>query len=81
MADLDRFGGAGPAAASFGAVPFQTDGGQHTLGGQAIEVTGHADDDKASSESLWTMVSVVTGHPDAVTVGHTFGAGDRMWAK
>lgn len=81
VADLNRFGGVDPAAASFGAVPFQTDGGAHPIGGQTGEVTGHSDYYQADSESLWNMVSVVIDRPDAVTVGHTFGAGDQLWTK
>lgn len=75
VADLDHFG-SDPANPAFGAVPFQTDGGEHPLGGLTQGVTGHSDYYAPRSESLWSITSVVIGDHQAVTVGHTSGAGD-----
>lgn len=78
VADLDWFG-ADPASPAFGAVPFQTDGGQHPLaGGLTAEVTGHSDYYAPGSESLWNITAVVIGEREAVTMGHTSGFGDRL---
>jgi hypothetical protein len=81
VADFERFGGVDPASPSFGAVPIQTDGGAHPLGGETTAVSGHSRYLEPGSESLLNIVAVVIGRPDAVTVGHTYDAGDHLWMQ
>lgn len=77
VSDLDHFG-SDPAHRRFGAVPFQTDGGEHPLGGTTRAATGHSEYYGSDTESLWNIVSVVVEERDSVTVGHTLGAGDVL---
>lgn len=78
VSDLDHFG-PDPANPDFGAVPFQTDGGYHSLAdGVTAGVTGHSDYYAPGSESLWNITAVVVDERSAVNVGHTSGVGEWL---
>ncbi|WP_155859320.1 alpha/beta hydrolase [Cellulomonas sp. KRMCY2] len=58
-----------PDSDYFGATQFQTDGGSHPLAeAVTLEAEGHSEYYGQNTESLWNISSVITGHPEAVTV-------------
>lgn len=58
-----------PTSDYYGASVFQTDGGPHPMAEvDTLPADGHSEYYWANTESLWNISSVVTGHPDAVTL-------------
>jgi pimeloyl-ACP methyl ester carboxylesterase len=73
VASLGRFGRR-PDSDYFGAPVFQTDGGAHPAApGVTLPASGHSEYYGAETESLYNIASVVTGHPDQVTLVPTEG--------